>query len=120
MRFVIKDFLSDEYSKAINILKDNLKEHYHVFYGVRLSEILFPAGEYGSETFFRDFEEVNSITVPLIIFDTYIKKPLIVISFGTISYDSLLRKAGINSLVCQSLSDLVKSDLLINLYKDQV
>lgn len=119
MRFVIKDFINDEYSKAVNILKDNLKDHYHVFYGVRLSEILFPSGDYGSEKFFKDFEEINSVTLPIVVFDLYQKKPLAVISFGAMSYSDLIKKVGIDAIACESLSDLFKADLLVNLYREQ-
>ncbi|KME63080.1 hypothetical protein SM10_05627, partial [Klebsiella pneumoniae] len=45
MKYQVKEFINEKYSKAVNILKDNLKEHYHIFYGLRLSEILFPASE---------------------------------------------------------------------------
>lgn len=31
MKFDIKEFIDDQYTKAINILKENLKENYHVF-----------------------------------------------------------------------------------------
>ena len=41
MKYQVREFITDKYAKAVNILKDNLKENYHVFYGVRLSEILF-------------------------------------------------------------------------------
>ncbi|EIX8042720.1 DNA distortion polypeptide 3, partial [Salmonella enterica subsp. enterica serovar 4,[5],12:i:-] len=51
MKYLVKEFINEKYSKAVNILKDNLKEHYHVFYGVRLSEILFPTSEYGTDAF---------------------------------------------------------------------
>ncbi|PKT39813.1 DNA distortion polypeptide 3, partial [Klebsiella pneumoniae] len=36
MKVIVKDFISDKYAKAFNILNDNLKENYYVFYGVRL------------------------------------------------------------------------------------
>lgn len=38
MKYQVKEFINEKYAKAVNILKDNLKEHYHVFYGLRLSE----------------------------------------------------------------------------------
>ncbi|MFG3875693.1 hypothetical protein ACGI42_22655 [Escherichia coli] len=63
MKYLVKEFINEKYTKAVNILKDNLKEHYHVFYCVRLSEILFPASEYGTEQFFSDFEKINSISL---------------------------------------------------------
>ncbi|EFH5674010.1 DNA distortion polypeptide 3, partial [Escherichia coli] len=49
MKYQVREFITDKYAKAVNILKDNLKENYHVFYSVRLSEILFPASEYGTD-----------------------------------------------------------------------
>ncbi|EKK8124228.1 DNA distortion polypeptide 3, partial [Salmonella enterica] len=61
MKYQVREFITDKYAKAVNILKDNLKENYHVFYGVRLSEILFPASEYGTDAFFKEFELINSV-----------------------------------------------------------
>ncbi|EDS1275374.1 DNA distortion polypeptide 3, partial [Salmonella enterica subsp. enterica] len=34
MKYQVREFITDKYAKAVNILKDNLKENYHVFYGV--------------------------------------------------------------------------------------
>ncbi len=31
MKYLVKEFINEKYTKAVNILKDNLKEHYHVF-----------------------------------------------------------------------------------------
>ncbi|ECE5034092.1 DNA distortion polypeptide 3, partial [Salmonella enterica] len=39
MKYQVREFINEKYAKAVNILNDNLKENYHVFYGVRLSEI---------------------------------------------------------------------------------
>ncbi|EJK2780566.1 TPA: DNA distortion polypeptide 3, partial [Escherichia coli] len=61
MKYQVREFINEKYAKAVNILNDNLKENYHVFYGVRLSEILFPASEYGSDAFFKEFESINSV-----------------------------------------------------------
>ncbi|HCO0412581.1 TPA: DNA distortion polypeptide 3, partial [Escherichia coli] len=58
MKYQVREFINEKYAKAVNILNDNLKENYHVFYGVRLSEILFPASEYGSDAFFKEFESI--------------------------------------------------------------
>ncbi|EPB1379048.1 DNA distortion polypeptide 3, partial [Escherichia coli] len=79
MKYLVKEFINEKYTKAVNILKDNLKEHYHVFYCVRLSEILFPASEYGTEQFFSDFEKINSISLPVLVFDLKEGVPVIVI-----------------------------------------
>ncbi|MBJ3537889.1 DNA distortion polypeptide 3, partial [Salmonella enterica subsp. enterica serovar Derby] len=61
MEYQVREFINEKYTKAVNILKDNLKENYHVFYGVRLIEILFPASEYGTDAFFKEFELINSV-----------------------------------------------------------
>ncbi|EHN8485209.1 DNA distortion polypeptide 3, partial [Salmonella enterica subsp. enterica serovar Enteritidis] len=75
MEYQVREFINEKYTKAVNILKDNLKENYHVFYGVRLSEILFPASEYGTDAFFKEFELINSVILPLVIFDLTQRKP---------------------------------------------
>ncbi len=60
MKYLVKEFINEKYTKAVNILKDNLKEHYHVFYCVRLSEILFPASEYGTEQFLESIKNIGA------------------------------------------------------------
>ncbi|WP_346780291.1 DNA distortion polypeptide 3, partial [Escherichia coli] len=76
MEYQVREFINEKYTKAVNILKDNLKENYHVFYGVRLIEILFPASEYGTDAFFKEFELINSVILPLVIFDLTQRKPM--------------------------------------------
>ena len=104
MKFIVKDFISDKYAKAINILNDNLKENYYVFYGVRLSEILFPASDYGTDDFFKEFEEINNVTLPLVVFEINERKPVIVIGFD--------EKSGIKVLVIDNLSALLTNETL--------
>jgi len=117
MEFRVKEFINDKYAKAVNILKDNLKENYHVFYGVRLSEVLFPASEYGSEAFFKEFEAINSITLPIIIFDLKEQKPILVISFEEVSDAAVLEEVGIAVIICNNLSDLLTQNSLVVLYE---
>ncbi len=116
MKYQVKEFIDEKYSKAVNILKDNLKEHYHIFYGLRLSEILFPSSEYGSEAFFKEFESINSITLPIIIFDLNAQKPILVISFEEVSDAAVLEEVGIAVIVCNNLSDLLTKNNLTVLY----
>ena len=33
MKYLVKEFINEKYSKAVNILKDNLKETLSCFYG---------------------------------------------------------------------------------------
>ena len=117
MEFRVKEFINDKYTKAVNILKDNLKENYHVFYGVRLSEILFPASEYGSEEFFKEFESINSITLPLVIFDTQERKTVMVISLEDMLDLSLLCDEILEFFVISNFADLLKDERLVSLYK---
>ena len=60
MKYQVREFINEKYAKAVNILNDNLKENFHVFYGVRLSEILFPSSEYGSDA---SLKSLNQLTV---------------------------------------------------------
>ena len=112
MKYLVKEFINEKYTKAVNILKDNLKEHYHV---VRLSEILFPASEYGTEQFFSDFEKINSISLPVLVFDLKEGVPVIVISLDDVSYCDVLDEMDIDFMKCDSLSELLTSDKLENL-----
>ncbi|EKM5700361.1 TPA: DNA distortion polypeptide 3 [Escherichia coli] len=116
MKYQVKEFINDKYSKAVNILKDNLKEHYHVFYGLRLSEILFPASEYGSDAFFNEFEAINSITLPLIIFEMNERKPVAIIGFEQIAGAVFVEQLDIKVLVIDDLSELLTNETLDLLY----
>ena len=116
MRFVVKDFIDDKYLKAINILKSNLKENYHVFYGVRLSELLFPSGEYGTENFFKDFELINSVSLPLIIYDTNERKAVMIVSFDEELDKSLLIETNIQCVTISDLSEILKNSEFNSLY----
>ncbi|HDS4077654.1 TPA: DNA distortion polypeptide 3 [Escherichia coli] len=116
MKYQVKEFINDKYSKAVNILKDNLKEHYHVFYGLRLSEILFPASEYGSDAFFNEFEAINSITLPLIIFEMNERTPVAIIGFEQIAGAVFVEQLDIKVLVIDDLSELLTNETLDLLY----
>ncbi|EIX6722178.1 DNA distortion polypeptide 3 [Salmonella enterica] len=117
MKYQVREFINEKYAKAVNILNDNLKENYHVFYGVRLSEILFPASEYGSDAFFKEFESINSVILPLVIFDFIDRKPIMVIGFDKIPDASLLEGTNIVVLECTTLADLLTNDNICFLYK---
>ncbi|CAQ87521.1 DNA distortion polypeptide 3 [Shigella flexneri] len=116
MKYQVKEFVNEKYSKAINILKDNLKENYHIFYGVRLSEILFPASEYGTDAFFKEFESINSITLPLIIFEMNERKPVAIIGFEQIAGAVFVEQLDIKVLVIDDLSELLTNETLASLY----
>ncbi|HBN4897565.1 TPA: DNA distortion polypeptide 3 [Escherichia coli] len=117
MEYQVREFINEKYTKAVNILKDNLKENYHVFYGVRLSEILFSASEYGTDAFFKEFELINSVILPLVIFDLTQRKPMMIISFDKILDSSLLEGTNIVVLECTTLADLLTNDNICFLYK---
>ncbi|MFO6485679.1 DNA distortion polypeptide 3 [Escherichia coli] len=113
MKYQVREFITDKYAKAVNILKDNLKENYHVFYGVRLSEILFPASEYGTDAFFKEFELINSVILPLVIFDLTQRKPMMIISFDKIPDASLLEGTNIVVLECTTLAHVPQMITLV-------
>lgn len=118
MKYQLKEVINEKYSKAVNILKDNLKENYHVFYGLRLSEVFFPTSEYGSDVFFRDFERINSITLPLVVFDLLLNKPVVVIGFDIDDKYEVLTENDLPFIYCTSLSDLLSNSTLISFYKE--
>ncbi|EJY2238773.1 DNA distortion polypeptide 3 [Salmonella enterica] len=116
MKFDVKEFIDDKYAKAINILKENLKENYHIFYGIRLSEILFPASEYGTDAFYQEFEAINSVVLPLVIYDLNEKKPIIVIGFELKNGKTMLESSDVTVLEIESLSDILTNDVLSVLF----
>ena len=116
MKYQVKEFINDKYAKAVNILKDNLKEHYHVFYGMRLSEILFPASEYGSDAFYQEFEAINSVILPLVVFDLNEQKPIMVIGLGDVSGSVALTDSGIELVSLDGLNDLLLIEKLAPLF----
>ncbi|HBM0833733.1 TPA: DNA distortion polypeptide 3 [Salmonella enterica] len=116
MKYLVKEFINEKYSKAVNILKDNLKEYYHVFYGVRLSEILFPTSEYGTDSFFKEFELINSVILPLVIFDFIDRKPIMVIGFEEVPGIDSLIDSGMEVVLLDGLSDLLLVEKLMPLF----
>ncbi|MCP2912604.1 DNA distortion polypeptide 3, partial [Salmonella enterica subsp. enterica serovar Typhimurium] len=116
MKYLVKEFINEKYSKAVNILKDNLKEHYHVFYGVRLSEILFPTSEYGTDAFFKEFELINSVILPLVIFDFIDRKPIMVIGLEEVPGIDSLIDSGMEVVLLDGLSDLLLVEKLMPLF----
>lgn len=77
---------------------------------MRLIEILFPASEYGTDAFFKEFELINSVILPLVIFDLTQRKPMMIISFDKILDASLLEGTNIVVLECITLADLLTND----------
>ena len=67
--------------------------------------------------FFKEFESINSVILPLVIFDLTQRKPMMIISFDKISDASLLAGTGIVVLECMALSDLLTNDNIAILYK---
>lgn len=117
MKFRVKEFINDKYAKAINILKENLKENYHVFYSLRLSELIFPASEYGSEEFFKDFELINSVSLPLVIYDTNVRKAVMIVSFDDLLDKSLLIETGIHFVIITDLSEMLTNSDFNQMYE---
>lgn len=117
MKFVVKEFIDDKYAKAINILKENLKENYHVFYGVRLSEVIFPASEYGTDEFFNEFEAINSIALPLVVFEMNERKAVAIIGFEQIAGTIFIEQSDIKILVIDNLSGLLTNETLELLFQ---
>lgn len=114
--FKVKEILSDQYIKALNIISQNLNENYHVLFGLRLNEILFPVSDYGSEAFFRDFEKINGLVSPLIIYDLNMKKTVMVVGFEVIDGEEFLKSAGIDCLVVEGMKDLLTNTRLSEFY----
>ena len=71
-----------------------------------------------SECFFSDFEKINSISLPVLVFDLKEGVPVIVISLDDVSYCDVLDEMDIDFMKCDSLAELLTSDKLDALFKD--
>ena len=59
---------------------------------------------------FKEFELINSVILPLVIFDLTQRKPMMIISFDKILDASLLEGTNIVVLECITLADLLTND----------
>ncbi len=66
---------------------------------------------------FKEFELINSVILPLVIFDLTQRKPMMIISFDKIPDASLLEETNIVVLECTTLADLLTNDNIGFLYK---
>jgi len=118
MSYLRQQFLTEEESKLLVILQENVKENYHVFCKVRLSEFLYSSQKIGTPEFFNEFEIVNSITLPFAIYDTLENQLVAVISFKKpIEQVSLLAKQEINVIHFTELKDALMNEQLQKIYK---
>ncbi|HHR5833352.1 TPA: DNA distortion polypeptide 3 [Providencia alcalifaciens] len=119
MSYLRQRFLTEEESKLLVILQENVKENYHVFCKVRLSEFLYSSQKMGSSEFFNEFEIVNSITLPFAIYDTFENQLVAVISYiKPIEKSNLLENQDIKVIHLTMLKDALTNGDLSMFYSD--
>ncbi|EFB70462.1 MAG: DUF2726 domain-containing protein [Paludibacteraceae bacterium] len=119
MSYLKQQFLTEEESKLLVILQENVKGNYHVFCKVRLSEFLYSSQKMGSSEFFNEFEIVNTITLPFAIYDTLENHLVAVVSFKkTIEKANLLENQDIKVIHLTMLKDALTNSELSNVYSD--
>ncbi|EOI3591715.1 DNA distortion polypeptide 3 [Proteus mirabilis] len=119
MSYLRQQFLTEEESKLLVILQENVKENYHIFCKVRLSEFLYSAKKMGSSEFFNEFEIVNSITLPFAIYDTFENQLVAVISYiKPIEKSNLLENQDIKVIHLTMLKDALTNGDLSMFYSD--
>lgn len=119
MSYLRQQFLTEEESKLLVILQENVKENYHVFCKVRLSEFLYSSQKIGTPEFFSEFEFVNSITLPFAIYDTLENQLVAVVSFNNpIEKLNLLESQGIKVIHLDALKTALTNIELEFYFKD--
>ncbi|HHR6174028.1 TPA: DNA distortion polypeptide 3 [Providencia alcalifaciens] len=118
MSYLRQQFLTEEESKLLVILQENVKENYHVFCKVRLSEFLYSSQKMGTPEFFNEFEIVNSITLPFAIYDTLENQLVAVISYiKPIEKSDLLENQGVKVIHLTMLKDALTHNQLQYLFE---
>ncbi|EUD10801.1 DNA distortion polypeptide 3 [Providencia alcalifaciens] len=119
MSYLRQQFLTEEESKLLVILQENVKENYHVFCKVRLSEFLYSSQKMGTSEFFNEFEIVNSITLPFAIYDTLENQLVAVISYiKPIEQSDLLENQGVKVIHFNALKTALTNSELEFYFKD--
>lgn len=107
-------FLSDQETKLLMLLKENVKERYAVLAKIRLSEFLYSTQPEGSRAFYDEFQKVNLVTVPFAIFDTAERKLMAVVYFSDNGFEGrvLLESQGVICVEIGAFRDIMTSEAL--------
>lgn len=107
-------FLSDQETKLLMLLKENVKERYAVLAKIRLSEFLYSTQSEGSRAFYDEFQTVNQVVIPFALFDTLENKLAAVVYHTDNGLDAqnLLEQHGTICVGIISLKDALVSPLL--------
>lgn len=114
MSYKTTAFLNEQEMKLLNILKDNVKEKYTVLVKIRLSEFLYSTQPQGSDAFFDEFNRVNLVTLPFVIFDTLENRlaAVVYLSENGLEEKDLLGSCGIPCIEIGTFRDVLTSEKL--------
>lgn len=107
-------FLSERENKLLNILKENVKERYAVLAKIRLSEFFYSTQPQGSAAFYAEFDRVNLVTLPFVIFDTLENRLAAVVYFSEngLEEKNLLESCGVPCIEIGTFRDVLTSEQL--------
>lgn len=87
--------LTEKETAAVNILNGAVSQRYWILAKVRLSEFFYSAREYGTQEFFAEFNKLNAVTLPVVIFDSLEKRPSAVVFFDSSAPEDFLKSLGV-------------------------
>ncbi len=115
MKYQVKEFINEKYSKAVNILRITLKNT-TIFLWFEIKWDSFSCQRIRLWNVFQEFEAINSVILPLVIFDLIDRKPIMVIGFGEVCGVDSLVDSGIEVVSLDGLSDLLLVEKLTPLF----
>lgn len=107
-------FLSEQETKLLVMLKENVKERYAVLAKIRLSEFLYSTQPEGSKAFYDEFQAVNQVVIPFALFDTLENRlaAVVYLADNGLEAQNLLEQHGTVCVSIISLKDALVSPLL--------
>lgn len=114
MSYKTTAFLTEREIKLLTILQENVKEKYAVLAKIRLSEFLYSTQPQGSESFYNEFNRVNLVTLPFVIFDTLENRlaAVVYLSENGLEEKELLESLRIPCIEISEFRDVLTSEQL--------
>ncbi|HAL6874137.1 TPA: DUF2726 domain-containing protein [Escherichia coli] len=113
----LRQLMSDEELEFFSHLTRLCPEGMLPLARVKLTEFVFPSSEYGTDSFYHDFKELNKVTVPFLIYSFRNKKPVCVIVYNKSDdavfndeVESWLKNCQISLFKIESPKDLYLND----------
>lgn len=110
--------LTEKETAAVNILNGAVNQRYWILAKVRLSEFFYSSKEYGTPEFFGEFNKLNAVTLPVVIFDSLEKRPAAVMYFDSPAREDILKSLGVSVVTICELREVLTHPALSCFFDD--